>query len=190
MAKLAILASGNGSNFSAIAQKIKDSTHSVACMICDRKDAYVFERAKEIGIKAYYVTFYKRDKKEAEQDISEILKIEGIDFIALAGFMRILSPSFINLWDNKIINIHPALLPKHPGAHGIEDSFNSEDLELGVTIHYVDSGMDTGSIIYQESFTRDTTESLESVEKKIHLLEHKIYPKILLKKLNNLNRNL
>ncbi len=107
--------------------------------------------------------------------------------VALAGYMRLLSPYIVNEWENRIINIHPALLPKHPGAHGIEDSFNSNDIELGVTIHFVDKGMDTGPVIYQESFTRQKDETLESAEDKIHTIEHRIYPEILIKKLNSFN---
>lgn len=187
MAKLAVLASGSGSNFQVIAEAIQKTEHEITCLICDRKDAYAFKRAESLGIKSYYVTYYKRDKKEAEQEINDILVKEGADLVALAGFMRLLSPFIVNEWENKIINIHPALLPKHPGAHGIEDSFNSGEIELGVTIHYVDQGMDTGPIIFQESFTRRDNETLESAEEEIHKIEHRIYPKVLIKKLDNLN---
>ncbi len=190
MANLAILASGGGSNFQALSVAIKDSEHTVKCLICDRKAAYAIERAKNLGIKVYYVTYFKRDKKEAESEINQILINEKCDLIALAGFMRIFSADFISSWKNKIINIHPSLLPKYPGTHGIEDSFNSGDIELGVTIHYVDHGMDTGPIIYQESFTRRDNETLESAEEEIHKIEHRIYPNILIKKLDNLNKTL
>ena len=186
MAKLAVLASGGGSNFQAITEAIINTEHSVTCLICDRKAAYVIDRAKKLGIKVYYVTYFKRDKKEAESEINQILNREECDLIALAGFMRIISPRFISDWENKIINIHPSLLPKYPGTHGIEDSFNSGDVELGVTIHYVDHGMDTGPIIYQESFTRRDNETLESAEEEIHKIEHRIYPNILIKKLDRI----
>ena len=190
MAKLAILASGGGSNFQAITEAINGTEHTVKCLICDRKAAHAMERAKNLGIKIYYVTYFKRNKSEAETEISQILKKEECDLIVLAGFMRIFSTQFISNWENKIINIHPSLLPKYPGTHGIEDSFNSGDLELGVTIHYVDHGMDTGPIIFQESFTRRDNETLESAEDEIHKIEHRIYPNILIKKLNNLDKTL
>lgn len=187
MANLAILASGSGSNFQALSEAIKKTDHNVKCLICDRKNAYAFKRAEELGIKAYYVTYFNRDKHEAEKEICEILKSEAVDLVALAGFMRLLSPYIVDEFENRLINIHPALLPKYPGAHGIEDSFNSGDVELGITIHYVDKGMDTGPVIYQESFTRSDDETLESAEEKIHNLEHKVYPDIIIKKLNNFN---
>ncbi len=190
MARLAILASGSGSNFQALAEAINKTEHQVVCLICDRKNAFAFNRAKDLGIKSYYVTYFKRDHIDAEKEINEILLKENIDLVSLAGFMRILSPYIVENWENKIINIHPTLLPNHPGAHGIEDSFNSSDIELGVTIHYVDQGMDTGPIIYQESFTRSEDETLPSAEEKIHKIEHRIYPEILIKKLNNFNKPL
>lgn len=187
MANLAILASGSGSNFQALAEAVSNTEHKVKCLICDRKKAYAFKRAESLGIKTYYVTYFNKDKIEAEKEICSILESESIDIVALAGFMRLLSPYFVDKFENRIINIHPALLPKYPGAHGIEESYNSGDIELGVTIHYVDKGMDTGPIIYQESFTRADDETLESAEEKIHRLEHKIYPDIIIKKLNNFN---
>lgn len=186
MAKLAILASGSGSNFQAIAEAIKATKHEICCLICDRKAAYSFNRAENLGIKSHYVTYYKRDRVEAEREINEILEAEGCDLIALAGFMRLMTTYLVDRWSSKIINIHPALLPKHPGAHGIEDSFNSGDIELGVTVHYVDQGMDTGPIIFQESFTRREDETLESAEEMIHSIEHRIYPQVLIKKLDNI----
>lgn len=190
MARLAILASGSGSNFQAIADRIKNSNHEICCLICDRKAAYAIKRAEQLNIKVYYVSYFKRDKLDAEKEIDIILNSERCNLVALAGFMRLISPFFIEKWNNKIINIHPALLPRHPGAHGIEDSFNSGDIELGVTIHYVDCGMDTGPIIYQESFTRRDNETLISTEKEIHAIEHRIYPNILIKKLDNLDKTL
>jgi phosphoribosylglycinamide formyltransferase-1 len=92
--------------------------------------------------------------------------------------MRLLTPVLIDAYPRAIINIHPALLPRHPGAHGIADSYASADRTLGITIHYVDYGMDTGPIILQKSFERTGSESLEDIEKKLHELEHSTYPDV------------
>ncbi len=105
MARLAIVASGSGSNFQVISEVVQKSKHEVACLICDRKNAYAFKRAEDLGIKAYYVTYYKREKLDVEKEIDSILKKESIDLVALAGFMRIFTPYIVNLWSNKIINI-------------------------------------------------------------------------------------
>ena len=185
MARLAVFTSGNGSNFQAIAEYIQKTEHTVACMICDRKDAYSFTRAEALGIKSYHVSYYKKDRGEAEKEIISILEKERIDLISLAGFMRLLTPLLLDAYRNRIINIHPALLPKYPGTHGIEESYNSGDKELGVTIHYVDEGMDTGPVILQQSFTRRGSEPIEEIEKKIHKIEHTYYPETIKKLLDN-----
>jgi phosphoribosylglycinamide formyltransferase-1 len=114
-----------------------------------------------------------------ESKITHALHDAGCDLIVLAGYMKVFTPSFVENWEGKLINIHPSLLPKHPGAHGIRDSFNSADRELGITIHYVDKGVDTGKIIKQVSFTRTGSESLEEIEEIIHRLEHEVYPKVI-----------
>ena len=132
MARLAVFTSGSGSNFQAIAEYIKNTEHTVACMICDRKDAYSFSRAENLGIKSYYVSYYKRSREDAEKEIIDILDKEKADLISLAGFMRLITPLLLEKYSSRIINIHPALLPKYPGAHGIEESFNSKDKELGL----------------------------------------------------------
>ena len=188
MANYAVLVSGNGSNFQAIAEKLAGTKHNLKCMICDRKDAYAFQRAKNLGIKTYYVSYYKREREEAEKDICGILEKEGVQLVVLAGFMRLLTPYFVDRYKNRILNIHPALLPKFPGTHGIAESYASKDAELGVTIHYVDYGMDSGPIITQKSFKRDFTESLEEIEKKIHNIEHSCYPETILSVLDSLDK--
>ena len=186
MARLAVFTSGSGSNFQAIAEKIIKTKHTIPCMICDRKKAYSFERAKNLGIKSYYVPYFGRTKESAEKDIIEIIENEKIDIIALAGFMRLLSPQFVERYKNRIVNIHPSLLPKYPGTHAIENSYASDDKKLGITVHYVDSGMDTGPIIRQESFTRNLCEPIEEIEKKIHNLEYSTYWDVIEKILDSL----
>ncbi len=186
MARLAVFTSGNGSNFQAIAERIQKTGHKLACMICDRKNAFSFERAAKLGIKSYYVPYFRRTAEDAEKEITGILEKEKVDLIALAGFMRILTPFIVDKYSGRLVNIHPALLPKYPGAHGIAESFASRDSELGITIHYVDRGMDTGPVILQKSFKRDLREPIEEIEKKIHKLEYDFYPGVIEKLLDSL----
>ena len=186
MARLAVLASGSGSNFEAIAQKIVPGPHTLACLICDRRDAYVFERAGRLGIPAYYVNYSGRSRSLAEEEITAVLKEEGADLIALAGFMRLLSPEFVDRYTSKIINVHPSLLPKYPGTRGIREGFESGDTELGITIHRVDHGLDTGPVIMQKSFNRRKDEALDEIESRVHELEHIWYPAILLEILDSI----
>lgn len=186
MANLAVFASGSGSNFQVIAEAVLKSSHSVACLICDKKKAYAAVRAQNFGIPCYFVSYKGKKREEAEEEIIEILKKHDIQLVALAGYMRLLSPVLVDFLPNKIINIHPALLPKFPGTHGIEESYNSGDKELGISIHRVDYGMDTGPIIIQKSFIRSGEESLEEIEEKIHALEHQWYPQVVLDLLDDI----
>ncbi len=178
MGKAAILASGNGSNFEAIVHAVEKTPHTVCCLICDRRDAYVFERARKLGVPHHYVSYAGKDRRSAEEEIESILSAYGPNLIVLAGFMRLLTPRFVDTYHRKIVNIHPSLLPKYPGRHGIRESFESNDRKLGITIHYVDHGTDTGEILKQVSFTRTGNESLQDIETRIHELEHTTYPEV------------
>ena len=109
----------------------------------------------------------------------EILEKNDVDFIVLAGFMRILSPLFVNKYNNKIINIHPSLLPLFPGSHAHKDAIEAGVNESGCTVHFVDEGVDTGPIILQESISIDKEDNEETLAEKILPLEHKLLPKAL-----------
>lgn len=179
MAQIAIFTSGNGSNFQAIVEHINaTSHHRVVLMVCNRREAYSFTRAKQLGVEAYYLSYGGRDIKTVEQEIIGVLKDKNIDLIVLAGFMKLLSSTLIDAFPNRIINIHPTLLPKYPGAHGIKESYQAQDDNYGITIHYVDYGMDSGSIITQRALVRDRSMSLDDFEASIHRLEHETYPKV------------
>jgi len=180
VARLAVLASGNGSNFEAIAEALTGTRHSLVCMICDRKAAKAFARAERLGVEAFYIPYAGRTREEAEADMIRVLGERGADLVALAGFMRLLTPRFLGAYRKRVVNIHPALLPRHPGTRGIEESYNSGDRELGITIHWVDEGMDTGPIIRQAGFTRRGGESLEEIEERIHRVERETYPKVII----------
>ena len=184
MAEAVVFTSGNGSNFQAVCEAVAATEHKITAMICNKKDVYSFARAEKLGIPAYYVSYLGRSRSEAEAEIDALLTRLNPDLIVLAGFMKLLPPEMTEKYAGKIINIHPALLPKYPGTHGIEESFASPDKELGVTVHYVDAGMDTGSVIRQKSFFRTGEETIEEIEEKIHACEHEIYPQTVIELLN------
>ena len=177
MGELAIFASGNGSNFQAIVESLSTTPHHVRCLLYDRKHAYVRERADLMKVPSHYVPYVNREREDAEAEINSILAECRVDLVALAGFMRILTPGFVNA--RKIVNIHPALLPAYPGANGLEESFRSGENRFGITIHYIDAGTDTGEIIRQVSIERKTRESLDGFENRIHELEHRHYPEVI-----------
>lgn len=185
--RIAVLASGNGSNFDSIAKAIECGVikAELALLFCDRKDAFVIERAKKLNIPM--VTFSPKcfgSKANYEAELVHLLEEERIDWVILAGYMRIIGPTLLEVYEKRIINIHPSLLPQFPGLHGIKDAFEAKVSETGVTIHYVDSGIDTGPIIAQEKVPIESTDTLESLEVKIHRVEHELYPKTLARILN------
>lgn len=186
--KVAVLASGSGTNFQAIAEALAPTPHRVVLLICDRPGAVCLDRAARLGIRSVLVPYEKGGtplvRQAAERSMTEAIEASGADLVVLAGFMRILTPLFVGRWKGRLINIHPALLPRHPGAHGIADSYASGDAELGVTVHWVDEGVDTGAIIAQRAFPR-TGLTLEEAEARIHTIEHQLYPATVLKLLED-----
>lgn len=187
MANLAVLASGNGSNFQAIAERLTGQPHRLCCLICDRAAAYALERAKRLGIPPYVVGYAGRSRREAEEQILQILRRHDIDVVALAGFMRLLSPLVVDEYAGRIVNIHPSLLPKYPGMNAIAESHASSDSEVGITVHIVDYGMDSGPILAQRSLTRIPQEPLEELERRIHALEHGTYPDVIVEVMDEID---
>ncbi len=184
MARLAVLASGNGTNFEAIAARLEETNHAVACLICDRQGAPVLLRAERRGIPAYSIPYDRSNRTKFELAAANIIRRLRADVVALAGFMRILTPAFVDQFPHRIVNIHPSLLPKFPGVGAIEKSYQSGDTELGVTVHFVDHGLDSGPIIEQRRFVRSGDESLEEVEREIHRIEHDLYSDVVVDLLN------
>jgi len=175
----AVFASGNGTNLQAIIKALKKGkiNANLALVLSDNKEAYALKRAKRAKIKTVVVeakNFSSREDYDAE--IVKILEQEKIDFIVLAGFMRIITSVLINNFRNKILNIHPALLPSFKGTHAIVDAFNYGVKVTGVTVHFVDEKMDHGPIILQGSVKVEEDDTAETLEAKIHKIEHKIYP--------------
>jgi phosphoribosylglycinamide formyltransferase-1 len=176
---LAVFASGNGSNFSAIVKAIKQGKIKVnsVILVCDKPGAFVIRRAQKAGVRVILADrkdFSSRNDFEAA--IIERLNCYKIDLIVLAGFMRLLSPAFVKKYRNRILNIHPSLLPAFKGTHAIKDAFEHKLPFTGVTVHLVDEEMDHGRVILQAQVAIKPNDSLASLEKRIHSVEHKLYP--------------
>lgn len=166
MINIAVFASGNGSNFQAIVEE----NINVCVVICNNKDAYVVERARALNIPCHVIS--------SESEIILVLKNYVIDLIVLAGYMKILSPNFINWYPNKIVNIHPSLLPNYKGMNALKKAYDNNEKTVGVTVHYVDEYVDNGVIIAQEELNvNDLT--FEQLEEEIHKIEHKLYPRVI-----------
>lgn len=176
--KIAVFASGNGSNFQAIADAVQAGSldAEIALVVTDRPNAYVVERAKQANISSFAFMPSDYDSKQLyEEMLKEKLESLQVEWIVLAGFMRLIGPVLLEAYENRIVNIHPSVLPSFPGKDAIGQTMAAGAEEAGVTVHYVDAGMDTGNIIAQESF-RVNGRNREAVEKEIHAIEHKLYP--------------
>ena len=173
--RIAVFASGNGSNFQVIAEQFP-----VAFVFSDHRDAYVLERAKSLGVPSYAFELKEFDNKAAyEAAIVDLLEEHEIDLVVLAGYMKIVASTLLAKYEGRMINIHPAYLPEFPGAHGIEDAWAAGVAESGVTSHWVDSGVDSGQIIRQERVPRLEGDTIDSFEERIHAMEYRLYPEVL-----------
>ena len=183
--RLAILLSGRGSNFEAIAQAVEDGTIANAAIvgvISDVPEAPGLERARARGLPAYGVDrrrFASRAEHEAE--IVRILEESSPDLICLAGYMRLLSPEFVGRFRGRIVNIHPALLPKFPGLHAQRRALEAGETVSGCTVHFVDEGTDTGPIILQRTVPVLPGDTEETLSGRILEQEHKLYPEAISK---------
>lgn len=180
--KIAIFASGNGSNFQAITEAIVSGQvkADLRLLFCDKKEAFVIQRAQQMQVPVY--SFAPTDfetKTIYETALVQLLTEQQIDLIVLAGYMRIIGPTLLDVFAGRIINIHPSLLPDFPGLHGIQDAFEANVKETGVTIHYIDAGIDTGPIIAQAKVAITPEDTFKSLEEKIHQTEHQMYPEVL-----------
>ena len=182
MKKIAVFASGFGSNFQAIIEAVKQNVLDVeiALLVSDKPGCKAIERAENNGIQVFAFSAKDYTDKEAyETVILQKLQDLGVEYIVLAGYMRYIGKVLLENFPMRIINLHPALLPSFPGAHGISDAFQHGVKVFGITIHYVDAGMDTGKIIAQSCFTAKGNETLDEIETQIHALEHKLYPQVI-----------
>ena len=183
--RLAVFASGRGSNMLAIANAIEEGRLpgvSIDLVVCDKTSAPVLKKAQELKLNTFVFEANKfRNKSDYESEILKQLGQFRIQMVILAGFMRIIGPTLLKVWEGRMINLHPSLLPEFPGKDGIGDAFRAGVRETGVTVHFVDAGVDTGPIIAQERLMIDSAETLESLEEKIHLLEHQILPQTILR---------
>lgn len=189
MARMAVFASGTGSNFVALAEALqKGKRHTIEFLVCNVADAPVLARAEELHVPTFLVDYHAGSRESIEKKIVRHLERRQVDLVALAGFMKLLTPYFIDAFKGPVINIHPSLLPKYPGTHSIKESFESGDKELGITVMRIDTGVDTGPILLQKSFLREGGESLERIEARIHSLEHDWFPHVAITMLDDIDR--
>jgi len=176
---IAVFASGNGSNFQAIAEAVKTKKikASLALLVCDKPGVFVLDRAKKLKIDSFLIE--KKNfpcKEDYEKEILKKLKENNIGLIVLAGYMKMVGPDILKAYKGRILNIHPALLPAFKGTDGIKDAFEYGVKVTGPTVHFVDEEMDNGPIVMQAEVEVEDDDTQESLAEKIHKAEHRIYP--------------
>tara|TARA_B100001027_G_scaffold215669_1_gene190119 strand:+ start:732 stop:1337 length:606 start_codon:yes stop_codon:yes gene_type:complete len=184
MFKIAVLISGNGSNLEALIDACKKNiiSGSIDIIISNNPDAYGIQRAKNHSVNHKIIDNNRfKTREDFDRALVEELEDSNPDLIVLAGFMRILTPVMIEAFKNKIINIHPSLLPKYPGLDTHNSVIKNGDLKHGVTIHYVNKVLDGGQIIAQGEISVNANETLEELKKRIHAIEHVMLPMVVSK---------
>jgi phosphoribosylglycinamide formyltransferase-1 len=176
---IAVLCSGSGTNLQAIIDSVKSGyiPAKIAFVVSDNKDAFALKRAQEAGIETLILN--KKDFKTREDFDKEIiknLKKKNVELVVLAGFMRLISPHFIKEYRNRIVNIHPALLPAFKGTQGIKDALEYGAKVTGPTVHFVDEKLDNGPIILQKAVEIKDGDTESALLERVHKEEHKIYP--------------
>lgn len=182
MSNIALFASGSGSNAENIASFFSGEPNvSICCILCNNPNAFVIKRAKNLGIPCHIIS---REDLYSSNAVIEILAQYQVDFIVLAGFLWKIPHDLIVAYPQRIINIHPALLPKFGGkgmygAHVHQAVIDAGEKESGITIHFVDEHYDEGATIFQTKCQLDAHETVESLSEKIHQLEHLHYPRVI-----------
>ena len=181
--KIAVLVSGSGTNLQTLIEKLHQDEASgieIAVVISDRQKAYARTRAERANIPAHVVkTRDFENRLDFDAEISRLIEHHAAELVVLAGFMKLFQPPFVRKYKNRIINVHPTLLPAFPGAHPVADTLAYGVKFTGVTVHFVDEGVDTGPIIAQSVVPVLDTDDEECLHNRIQVEEHRLYPQVI-----------
>jgi phosphoribosylglycinamide formyltransferase-1 len=178
--RVAVLASGTGSNLQALLDKVhgRDGIE-VVCVGSNKPDAQALSRAQAAGVEtAVFPVEDYADRDTRDAALADWLDEHGVQLVVLAGFMQILSPGLIARFRGRIVNVHPSLLPAFPGLRSIEQALDYGVQLTGVTVHFVEEGVDSGPIIMQEAFALPYHRDIEAVETRVHEIEHELLPRV------------
>jgi len=180
--RIAVFASGNGSNFQAIADAVQAGKLdvSIELLVCDKPQAPVVARAERAGVEAFLFKPKDYASREAyEQEILQKLREKQVDLVVLAGYMRIITPVLVDAFEGRMVNIHPSMLPSFTGINAIGQALQYGVKVTGVTVHYVDGGLDSGPIIAQRAVDVLADDTEESLAVRIHAIEQQLYPEVI-----------
>ena len=176
MIRLGVLGSTNGPDLQAILDAVSagELDADVVVVISNRTGAYILERAEINNVSAFFISQKGKKREEFDGEITAVLKEHSVDLVLLIGFMRILSPEFCRVWQDRILNVHPSLLPKYAGGMDInvhEEVLKNKDTETGCTIHFVNEVVDAGPILIQKKCNVDPDDTVDSLKTKVQTLE-------------------
>ena len=176
MVNIGVLGSTRGTDLQAILDAIhsKKLSATVSTVISNRKNAYILDRAKDHSVPFYFISHKGKDRKDFDAEMTEVLKKHEVDLVLLIGFMRILSSSFCREWRDRILNVHPSLLPKYAGGMDTnvhEEVLKNRDKETGCTIHFVTDELDSGPILIQKKCAVEEGDTVETLKSKVQILE-------------------
>lgn len=176
--RVAVLISGTGTNLQALLDTVHGSEIEIACVASSRPDAPGLERAERAGVEtAVFAISDHPDRPARDRALGDWLEERGIDLVVLAGFMELLGPEFVRRFRNRIVNVHPSLLPAFPGVGAIEQALEHGARVTGVTVHFVDEHLDNGPIVAQEALELSYPARIAEIEQRVHALEHRLLPR-------------
>jgi phosphoribosylglycinamide formyltransferase 1 len=188
-ARVGVLISGRGSNMEALieASRAEDCPYEVVLVLSDNPDAPGLDRARELGVEAKAIDrrLHGKDREAHERVIDEALRQAGVEYVALAGYMRVLTPFLVGAWQGRMVNIHPSLLPKYPGLDTHRRALDAGDVEAGCTVHLVTNDLDGGPILGQISVPVLPEDDEHTLAQRVLAEEHRLYPQALAQLIRN-----
>ncbi|QQR83401.1 phosphoribosylglycinamide formyltransferase [Candidatus Peregrinibacteria bacterium] len=183
MSSLAFLSSTGGTNLQSFidAKARGDFEPRIACLITNKLDCGAAEKAKAVGIPVYFVDPSGKSREQYDREVMEVLEHCAPDLVVLGGYMRIIGPEMVRAYPRKIVNVHPSLLPKHAGLMAMQAHqavLDAGESETGMTIHFVDEGVDTGEVVLQKSVPVNVGDTADILKDKVQALEKEWYPKV------------
>ena len=176
--RIAVLVSGSGTNLQALIDSVQGADIEIACVAASRQDARALERGRRAGIETEVFaeeTYGARDARDAA--MGDWLEERDVQLVVLAGWMELLGPAFVRRFAGRIINVHPSLLPAFPGLRSIEKAIEYGVKATGVTVHFVDEGVDSGAIVLQEALELSYPAAIADIEERVHAVEHRLLPR-------------
>ncbi|MCR8660157.1 phosphoribosylglycinamide formyltransferase [Paenibacillus endoradicis] len=180
--RIAVFASGQGSNFQAIVDAVQEKKLdvSIELLVCDKPLAPVVARAEQAGVEAFVFKPKNYASREAyEKEILAIMQQKQIDLVVLAGYMRIITPILVEPYYGRMLNVHPSMLPSFPGVNALGQALDYGVKVTGVTVHFVDGGLDSGPIVAQQAVIIEDGDTEESLAVRIHAIEQQLYPEVI-----------